>query len=612
MGKRYVSLDCETTGLELLKGDRAFALSLCDDQGKQWYFDWPVDPLTRQPDYHSEEYRVAVNNVKLILKKYDVIVYHNAKFDRRAIGHCPGLDFILSFPWEDTIFLSHVIDSGGSHSLKDLALRHLEIDDSDEKELRKVVNKARAEARRLHPDWKLGPSAGEDYWLPKALNPKSKHCERYCRLDTKRTMLLWLCLSSVLDDKLQAQYEGPTAKLVMQPISDMETRGVTLRTTALRREISRYTRGMEEAHAILTRTSKAKDLNPNSYPQLVNILQGWAIPTETTAATPLRSILSREQAAKKPRKHVIDFVTALLAYRMHDSARKYLQSYKDNMVVIDARVAKLYPSFNPTGTHTTRLSSSSPNAQNIGKGKELIDEEGNEYIDFSLRTVFGPGPGRRWYAFDYNQLQLRIFAYASKEQSIIDAFDAGWDFHSFVASRLFNTDKPTKIQRRVAKNLNFCLIFGGSPRKADLTAGMPGAYNLFRKQFPSIDRYMQSTIDFVREHGCVYTLGGYRLSVPPEKPYVGTNYIIQGTEGEIVKAAMVSCDEYMQSSLGYLTLQVHDELVFDFKHTKVEPLTTLRGIKYRMEQAGMAVGVKTPVDCERIICDYASGKKVKL
>ena len=90
--------------------------------------------------------------------------------------------------------------------------------------------------------------------------------------------------------------------------------------------------------------------------------------------------------------------------------------------------------------------------------------------------MYGPHQGRVWFCIDYSQLQLRIFAYLTEEQSMIDAFAAGYDFHGFMASRIFNKDidKITKSERRIAKNVNFGFVFGASPKKIEATSGMTG------------------------------------------------------------------------------------------------------------------------------------------
>lgn len=247
------------------------------------------------------------------------------------------------------------------------------------------------------------------------------------------------------------------------------------------------------------------------------------------------------------------------------------------------------------------------------KGHEEEDElSGTKVRKLNLRTVFGPRRGRQWIAIDYSQLQLRIFAFLSQEQSLQDAFDAGWDFHTFVACRIFNTDNPSDLQRRIAKNVNFALIFGAGQAKVDATAGMPGAYDLFRSQFPSVDRYMSSLIRQTRRTGVVWTAGGYPLRIPKDRAYACVNYAVQGTEGDIVKDALHKTHSFIRNDEQYndvrLILTVHDELLFESPTSVQFPVDPICEI---MENAGLALGMTTPVEASLIRKSWDAKEDVK-
>jgi DNA polymerase-1 len=109
----------------------------------------------------------------------------------------------------------------------------------------------------------------------------------------------------------------------------------------------------------------------------------------------------------------------------------------------------LHPSFNQTGTRTTRWSSSNPNGQNIGAGGK--DAFGVAVDDFCLRDVFGPPNGRVWFSADYSQLELRILAVLAQEEKLLRAFEEGQDIHTLTAD-------SCSISRKAAKGVNYGLI----------------------------------------------------------------------------------------------------------------------------------------------------------
>lgn len=236
------------------------------------------------------------------------------------------------------------------------------------------------------------------------------------------------------------------------------------------------------------------------------------------------------------------------------------------------------------------------------KGREEEDENGVKKIKYSIRKIFGPPKGRVWLATDYDQLQLRIFAYWSKEDKLIEAFKKGFDFHTYVAMLIYETDTPTKIQRRVAKNVNFGYIFGAGENKIDSTAGIPGLFRRVQQLFPNVTESINRTVSFVKRHGYVKTASGYKLTVDKRKAYAGVNYIVQGTEGDIVKKALNDCYSFLSRKYNLepsnclkdspvkLVLQVHDEIIFSIPE-KFRLQNYIRPINRIMENAGTHYGI---------------------
>jgi len=638
----HISIDTETTGLEFKAGAQAFAVSLCTDGGDAYFFGdkWDINPTTRKVTPFAPD----VEKIKKLLKSFDKIVMHNSPFDVASLQTI-GID--LTKDWhriEDTQFAAHALDSQEDLHLKPLAKRYAGIPDDDEKELMDRVNKARTAARSINKDleikgieplYTLSDQTKADMWLPKLIFPKDKSLERYATIDAERTLILWLKVFApqLVADGLWDQYRKNMRSAPI--VYNIHEVGLSVREGTIHKEYKRIEKIRDDALNAALGTLPAslrRELNINSRQQLATILydhfdlpilymtsggsSGKSMPC--TDADTLKELL-KVATVKGSKPHT--FLTNLLYSTTAGTTLKYLTNYKEHIIHIDG-TAKLYPTINPTGTATTRVSGSNPNPQNVGKGKEYdTDDENVKRVEFRLRTNFGPRRGRRWYALDYDQLQLRIFANATGEKKMIQAFVDGYDFHTWMGCEIFGVakDKLTKIQRRVAKNVNFGYIFGAGPKKIEATSGMRGLSKKLAKMFPIVTEYMADTIEYVRKNGYVYTMGGYRLSVPKEKAYSGVCYIVQGTEGEIVKDAMYrvsGIDNGLLLPYGddfYMTLQVHDELVFD---ASLNTLTThkgiLKSIKQAMEDAGTAVGVATVANCEVNKVNWADSEKIAL
>lgn len=644
----WCAWDTESTGTRFHRGHRVFAVSACDYEEKTYWWEWFVNPKTRLPEIPEAD----VEEINELADQYELHVFHNAPFDETGFDYL-GVDFSQRKVW-DTASTSHVISSGSSHKLKDLALLHFDILDDDQKELQKAVIKAGYYGRKQ--GWNLGDNTHWNYWLPRAVARHAKYPLKFLKngkIDEANTHPFWLVVKryGTRDAERTAylylsQIEHPVVEKcfhvgfhnvvkrehdLIPVIRNLQSHGVTLHKSQAKKAIKRHSKARDKQFETCKKIVKLPELNLNSPKQLIPVLYDqldltptrWTKTGPSTDAKCLAKMRTEVETSLLRRKtkqnqNQFDFLTALLTGRKAGSAsnayNRYSRSLEDIPGCDDYGV--LYSSYNQIGAkRTTRFSCSDENVMNVGKGKRTEDDE----LEYVVRDAFGPRPGRIWYDYDYDQLQVRIFAYAAHEQSIIDAFDAGIDFHDFVASRLFKTDTPDKLQRRIAKNVNFALIFGGGKGKVDDTAGEAGTYDRYRKLFPGIDRFMDSVISFVRKYGYVNTLGGYRLDVPRNKPYVGANYIIQGTEGDIAKAALIDVHNYLEDYetirkylINYITMFVHDEIVVDGKKHKDLPMPLLKGIQTRMEKCGKRLGVKTPVGCSIVTKSWDDPTEIAL
>jgi DNA polymerase-1 len=245
--------------------------------------------------------------------------------------------------------------------------------------------------------------------------------------------------------------------------------------------------------------------------------------------------------------------------------------------------------------------------------------EAEDYLEteesFRLRNIFGPRDGNIWTCIDYTQFQLLIFAVVSQSKNLVDAYLKGIDLHEATAMEIFGIDNPSDIskeQRRAAKNVNFGILFGAGPAKIEQTAGIPGLYSQFVQRLPGSKKYLDSQAKLAKSKGYVHTVGGYRLYVPRDRAYAASCYVIQGTEAEIVRDAMVDVSNYTYNtpSCPYrMIMMVHDELVLRSTRTSKMHLTKIMHI---MENAGSKIGVPAKVDAELVRNNWAEKEPLEV
>ena len=253
---------------------------------------------------------------------------------------------------------------------------------------------------------------------------------------------------------------------------------------------------------------------------------------------------------------------------------------------------------------TGRLSSNNPNLQNI----PIRTERGRQ-----VRKAFVPrNEDYVLLAADYSQIELRIIAALSQEETMMKAFQEGEDIHASTAAKVFNVpiDEVTREQRSNAKTVNFGIIYGvsafGLSNQTDLTRSeSKELIDTYYKTYPKLRNYMSEQVDFARENGYVSTVLGrrrYLKDINSSNAVVrgaaernAVNAPIQGSAADIIKIAMIKIHHKLKDK-GLRTkmlLQVHDELVFDVYKSELEEVQEL--IKSEMENA---FKLDVPLDVE--------------
>jgi len=290
------------------------------------------------------------------------------------------------------------------------------------------------------------------------------------------------------------------------------------------------------------------------------------------------SISTRESELEKLR----DLHPIIDEILKHRELQKLLSTYIDTIPSSVGEDGRLRASFIQAGTTTGRFASNNPNLQNI----PIKTEKGK-----NIRNAFIARPGYSLCSFDYSQVELRVTALMSQDSYFIQAFKEGKDIHTAVAMKVFKVKEEdvTATMRRRAKVINFGILYGMGVNalKQNLGTDRKEAqifYDNYFAEFPTIAAYLESIKIFAKEHGYTETLFGRKRYFPGIKspiPFIramaermATNAPIQGTAtADIIKIGMKKADLALREvSLiddVHLLLQVHDELIYEIKESKV-------------------------------------------
>jgi len=297
-----------------------------------------------------------------------------------------------------------------------------------------------------------------------------------------------------------------------------------------------------------------------------------------------------------------EIIRNILEYR---GLAKLKSTYVDALPLqVEELTGRVHTDYMQTVAATGRLSSNNPNLQNI----PIRTERGRQ-----VRKAFVPrNEDYTLLAADYSQIELRIIAALSKEETMIEAFKNGEDIHASTASKVFGVpiSEVTREQRGNAKTVNFGIIYGvsafGLSNQTDLSRGeAKELIDTYYETYPKLKAYMSDQVDFARDYGYVQTVLGRRrylkdINSPNAMVRSGAernavNAPIQGSAADIIKIAMINIYEKLQAGdfKSKMLLQVHDELVFDIYKPELDAMKTL--IKTEMENA---YTLDVPLDVE--------------
>ena len=558
-----ISFDTETTSLDYMEA-RVVGVALAVAPGEGAYVPF-AHRYPGAPDQLDEERVLGALRPFLEDPKRPKIG-HNLKYDMSVLAN-HGI--AMAGVAHDTMLQSYAFNSTATrHDMDSLATRYLGI------RTRKYEEVAGKGAKQITFDQvpldEAGPYAAEDADVT-------------------------LCLHSFFTPRL-AERPGPervyeAIEMPLVPVlSAMERRGVQVDTKRLRvlsAELAVRMDALEhEAHA-----EAGGPFNLQSPKQIQAILfdedrLGIPVRTRTPTGQPSTAdAVLQELAREFPLPRII------LDHRALSKLRStYTVALTESVSPTTGRV---HTSYHQAVASTGRLSSSSPNLQNI----PVRTAEGRR-----IRQAFVPPPGFRLVSADYSQIELRIMAHLSGDERLLEAFAAGRDIHRATAAEVGGVEEAQVDgeMRRRAKAVNFGLIYGmsafGLARQLGIDRGEAQGYiDLYFDRYPGVRAYMEESRERARDRGYVETVFGRRLYLAEIKSRnaarrqyaerTAINAPMQGTAADVIKRAMVSLHEWTagRESEVRMIMQVHDELVFEVAEDAVAGASA--AIEERMTRA---------------------------
>jgi len=558
--------DTETTGLDTLVAELV-GMSFATQAGKAWYV--PVPEKREDANELVEKFKTIFSNPNIGKTG------QNMKFDIAVLGNY-GIE--IKGPTFDTMLAHYLIEPDMRHNMDLLAQTYLNYSPVSIENLIGKKGKAQTSMRSV-PLEQIKEYAAEDaditFQLRTILEPKLKETDTL---------------------KIFNEVEMPLVPV----LAGIESAGVKLDSQALN-DFSK------ELHTEIIKVQEeiwqlaGVDFNIASPKQLGEILFDRLKIDDKPKKTATKQYQTGEDVLQKL-VHKHPMVQLILDFR---GLAKLKSTYVDTLPLLVSPVTgRIHTSYNQAVAATGRLSSTNPNLQNI----PIKTERGRE-----IRKAFVPrNEEYTLLSADYSQIELRIIASMSGDDAMKEAFRQGLDIHTATAANIFGVALADvdKDMRRKAKSVNFGIVYGISAFGLSEQLGIPRKeaaeiIDQYFATFPGIKKYMDNTMASAREKGYVETLMGRRRIIRDINSANGVmrgfaernaiNAPIQGSAADMIKIAMINIyNEFTKRKLqSRMTMQVHDELVFDVYKPEVEQVKQIVGDLMRT-----ALPLDVPVEVE--------------
>ncbi len=543
---KVFSFDTETTSLDPFDAELV-GVSFSIKEHSAFYIPINHDIKTDNIDFPKA---IFIDNIRNLFNLDDLtIIGQNIKYDMNVLFKY-GIGFNCKL--EDTMLLSYIYNSGGKHDLDTLSEKYLG-----------------------HKTTSYEDIVGSGVKQKSFSEIKVESARDYACEDADVTFQLFKYFSSKIlaldgQNKLYKEIENPLIKVIAQ----IEQNGVMIDSKSLNKQSIDLADRIKKVEANVYKLAN-KEFNIGSPKQLQEIFyEDLKLPIlkKTPKGKP-----STNEDVMQELSLTHELPKLILQYR---NLMKLKNTYTDKLGnQINLKTKRLHTSYNQTVTLTGRLSSSNPNLQNI----PIKTQDGK-----NIRKTFITPKESQIISADYSQIELRVMAHLSKDKSLLKSFMNNEDIHSATAKEIFAiTKNPTEQQRRVAKTINFGLIYGissyGLSRQLKIDTNSAKEYIAkYFEKYNGIKEFMDTVKRDTKRNGYISTLLGRRIYIPnithsnfqirSAAERTAINAPIQGTAADILKLAMIDIHKWIkeENCPVKVIMQVHDELVFEVKKDFVE------------------------------------------
>jgi len=576
-----LAYDTETTGLRPFDDSDMFAFATCTYSG-------------RTADARLDTGDSGLRKLRALFDSSPELVLHNAKFDFAFTEKALGKRLIEDYTFHDTFLQAHLLKNDRhSYKLKELAWELGGVPRDDEALVKKYA----------------GSGDDVDYSrVPEDI------MHDYVTRDAFRTMLLHRFFYPKLqaEPKMLECYEAEID--LLRTSLRMEERGIRLHRGRCQSMIDMCERvkaeTLQEAERVIGRPV---DIGKDAQ---VRALLFEELNFEPVAYTPAgKPSVKKEYLDEMAQANPHPVLDLIVKHKSHKAGASMLQGYMKRA----AENGDIHCNLNTCQARTARESCSNPNMQNVQKEANLK----NRY-PIPARKVFVPRDGFLNFHIDYSGIEFRIAVNFTGDKKLFKLAVED-DLHAVGASILYGdvwqqADKDQrKLLRSAGKNANFAKMYGAGMAKIASTLGAGVSASKLRAYdavFGSLEFSAQMMVEDAKEKGHVETFGfGRRLFVPPDKPYIATNYRIQGTAAEVLKRAQNRVHRYLQeatSGEAQLLLPIHDEIIIEWPRKRLrDAQEILREVKKLMTDFPM-FEVPLDVDIEYTTVDWSKKHPYRL
>ena len=566
--EQAIAIDLETDSLDV---NQATIIGISLSNADQAYY---LPFKSPENELKEAEQKKVLQELNVLCEDASIIkIFHNAKYDSVILKRF-GVNTVS---FQDTLLMSYFINNGlTKHNLEDLYYYYF----GEEKEKFKDVIKN--ESKRNYNDFSEVP-------LEAATN--------YAAHDAYATFQLYLQLKKQIAEASENWIYYDIDKKLSLVLQTVESHGCKIDLkflSELEKDLNKEIQVIEQKIFKIA----GEEFNIGSPKQLTEVFK--KLDLKVTKKTKAGDFQTNVKVLEQLEEEGVEIASHILQWRQYS---KLVSTYTSSLAEhADAR-DRVHSTFNIAATITGRLSSSEPNLQNIPIRTE---------IGKKIRTAFIAEKDYELYSFDYSQIELRVLCEACADPNLLKAFQEDQDIHQSTGQLVFNKKEINANDRRMAKIINFGIIYGISQYGLAKQLGVSNAEaklfidNYFQK-FPNINDFMKTTVEKAKKLGYVENLFGRKSHIKDinAKNFMlrsfaerqAINAPIQGTASELIKIAMLDIQTYLEANncKSKMTSQVHDELLFEIHKNEKDLIPQITQLmetshqKYKMFQTPIKV-----------------------